>query len=218
VRGRIAQAALQAGRSPEEVRLVAVSKEVPPEAIRAAYKAGLRYFGESRLQEAQGKAQALRDLPIRWHMVGHLQSNKAKHAVGLFELIHSVDSLKLLQLLQRHAQRQGKVQEVLLQVKLVPEPTKHGLSVEELKRLLQEAQGMEHIRVRGLMCIPPYSPEPEDSRPFYQRLRALRDGLQAEGFELPELSMGMSGDYEVAVQEGATMVRVGTAIFGERPR
>ena len=209
---RISHAAMRGGWPPEAVRLVAVSKTVRSSAVREAYDAGQRIFGESRVQEAQKKSEELRDLEnISWHMVGHLQRNKAKHAVGLFELIHSVDSFPLLVEIDRQAGKYGITQKVLLQVKLAEEETKSGASEKTLGELVQRAGELNNIEVEGLMTVPPYFDEPERARPFFKRLRELNC---AYGF--PELSMGMTGDFEVAVEEGATLVRVGTAIFGER--
>jgi len=209
---RISRAAMRGGRPPEAVRLVAVSKTVAASAVREAYDAGQRIFGESRVQEAQKKSEELRDLEnISWHMVGHLQRNKAKHAVGLFELIHSVDSFPLLVEIDRQAGKYGITQKVLLQVKLAEEETKSGISKKGLDELVKKSRELSNIEVVGLMTVPPYFDEPERARPFFRRLRELND---IYGF--PELSMGMTGDFEVAVEEGATLVRVGTAIFGER--
>ena len=210
---RITRAAQLAGRRPEEVRLVAVSKTVGPALVRQAWAGGQRVFGESRVQEAKAKAGALSDLDIEWHLVGHLQKNKAKAAVGLFELIHSVDSVALLEALDSHARQLGKVQRVLLQVDLAGEAAKYGLPPAELGAVLAVAEGMKDVAVEGLMTIPPYFEDPERSRPYYKRLAAL-----AREHGLRELSMGMTGDFEVAVAEGATWVRVGSAIFGERQR
>ncbi len=209
---RMGQAAVRAGRDPRDVRLIAVSKGVGAGRIREAAGAGLRVFGESRVQEAASKARELGDLNIEWHMVGHLQKNKARAAVEIFELIHSVDSISLLELLERHSGACGKHQRVLVQVKLEPEDTKSGIAEDKLEGLLAAAEGMKNLRVEGLMTIPPFFEDPERSRPFYRRLRRL-----AERYCLDELSMGMTGDFEIAIEEGATMVRVGTAIFGERP-
>ena len=208
---KISHAAMRGGRSPDEVRLVAVSKTVSANAVREAHEAGQRIFGESKVQEAQKKAEALDDLNIQWHMVGHLQRNKARHAVGLFALIHSVDSIALLEEIDKQAAKKNIVQGVLLQVKLADEDSKSGAGVKELDGLVSRAGGLKNIKVEGLMTVPPYYDEPERARPFFRRLRELND---IYGFA--EISMGMTGDFEVAVEEGATLVRVGTAIFGER--
>ncbi|GAB4390344.1 MAG: YggS family pyridoxal phosphate-dependent enzyme [Thermodesulfovibrionales bacterium] len=210
---RIAHAAMRSGREPDDVKLVAVTKTMPAEAVREAVEAGLRAFGESKVQEARAKAAELRGLNIEWHMVGHLQRNKARQAVEIFELIHSVDSVELLELINRAAALAGKVQRVLVQLNLSGEESKSGAREADLAGFLDAAFGMENVIVEGLMTIPPYSEDPGASRPIYRRLREL---AQASG--LAELSMGMTGDFEVAIEEGATIVRVGTAIFGERVR
>jgi pyridoxal phosphate enzyme (YggS family) len=209
---RIALAADRAGREPARVQLVAVSKTVAAGYIREAHEAGLRVFGESRVQEAQDKVLELQGLGIEWHMIGHLQKNKAKVAVGIFELIHSVDSAELMEALDRHAAALDKVQRVLIQVKLAPEDvSKHGAPEGDLDALIRRAEGLGNVRVEGLMTIPPFYDDPERGRPLYGRLREL-----GGEYGLNELSMGMTGDFEMAIEEGATMVRVGSAIFGER--
>jgi pyridoxal phosphate enzyme (YggS family) len=208
---RMTHASMRAGREPGAARLVAVSKTVDAKAVYEAYDDGLRDFGENRLQEAQRKAEELGGLNITWHMVGHLQSNKAKAAVELFDLIHSVDSLKLMRLIDRYAAESGKVQRVLLQVKLSEEESKAGTDEAGLQEMMDQAASTEHVRVEGLMTVPPFYDDPERVRPFFRRLREM-----AERFGLSELSMGMTGDFEAAIEEGATMVRIGTAIFGER--
>lgn len=217
VREGIAEAALRSGRRPEEVKLIGATKGVPPERILEAVEAGLDTIGENYVQEAQRKYEVIGDR-VKWHMIGRLQSNKAKHAVRLFEVIHSLSSLKLAQELQKRAQKEGRRIRVLVQVNLSGEETKAGVSPEGLPELIRAAVGMPNLEVLGLMTMPPYSEDPEDSRPFFRRLRELRDRLAEGGIILPELSMGMSNDYQVAVEEGATMVRIGTAIFGPRGR
>lgn len=179
--------------------------------ISEAFEAGQRVFGESRVQEALKKAERFRDTEIRWHMVGHLQKNKAKTAVRIFDLIHSVDSTELLAALNRHATQEGKVQRTLIQVNLSGESSKSGVREAEVAGLIKAAEGMDNVKIEGLMTITPFFDDPEEVRPYYRRLTAL-----GNEFGLRELSMGMSGDFEIAVEEGATMVRVGTAIFGER--
>ncbi|MBP1633498.1 MAG: pyridoxal phosphate enzyme, YggS family [Acidobacteria bacterium] len=219
VRGRIACAAASAGRDPSAVRLVAVSKTYPASHVRAAFAAGQRDFGENRVQEALGKIEETADLPLCWHLVGHLQSNKARRAASAFPVIHSVDSVGLLQALDRAAEDAGAAPQVLVQVDLAGEATKHGAPPEALGPLLEAAAACRAARLGGLMLMPPYFDDPEDARPFFRRLRELRDELrEAGGLPDPavELSMGMSHDLEVAVAEGATIVRVGTAIFGPR--
>ena len=215
VRRCIAAAAHRARRDPAQVRLVAVSKTVPVELIKEAVVAGQRLFGENYLQEAQGKIAALGEAAT-WHFIGHLQSNKAKGAVGLFDLIHGVDRLKLAVALEAAAAQIGKVQDLLIQVNLAGEASKSGAAPAAVPGLLREISRLPHLRVMGLMTMPPFL-DPEAVRPYFRALRELRDHLQdSSGLPLPELSMGMSGDYEVAVEEGATLVRVGTAIFGSR--
>lgn len=217
---RISHAAIKAGREPSDVKLIAVTKTVGIERIREAMDAGLRVFGENRVQEAQKKVMSdeLRVIGenIEWHLIGHLQKNKAKYAVRLFDLIHSVDSGELAREIDQNAGKIGKVQDVLVEVKLSHEGTKHGVLKTELEELLKSVSGMKYLNLRGLMTVPPFFDDPSDARPYFRELRDLRDKAVAAGFTLPELSMGMSGDFEVAIEEGATMVRVGSAIFGER--
>jgi pyridoxal phosphate enzyme (YggS family) len=216
---RLAAAARAVGRDPAEVRLVAVSKTVPGELLKEAVAAGQRLFGENYLQEARAKILALGP-NLSWHFVGHLQTNKARAVVELFELIHSVDRVKLAQALEQAAARLDKIQEILLEVNLAGEASKSGAPPEEVPDLVREISRLPHLRLLGLMTMPPYFADPERVRPFYRALRELRDRLRRRGVTdspLNELSMGMSGDFEVAVEEGATLVRVGTAIFGQRP-
>ncbi len=219
IRSRIDAAARSAGRDPSSVRLVAVSKTFPIDAVREAYEAGQRDFGENRVQEALQKISTSTDLLNRWHLLGHLQTNKARKAGPAFAVIQSVDSVELLEKLDRAAEESGQAPELLIQVDLAGEATKFGVPPAEVPRLLDAAAAMRAARVTGLMTLPPAPETPEDARPFFARLRDLRDGWLASGVPAPmlrELSMGMSGDFEVAIQEGATMVRVGTAIFGSR--
>lgn len=219
VRARIDAAARSAGRDPASVRLVAVSKTFPLDAIRAAYDAGQREFGENRVQEALQKISLSADLQIRWHLLGHLQTNKVRRAAPAFAMIQSVDSVDLLQKLDAAAQESGAATELLIQVDLAHEATKFGAPVADLPGLFEAAASCRAVRVVGLMTLPPVPDTPEDARPWFRRLREVRDQCQASGVPAPmlrELSMGMSGDFEVAVQEGATLVRVGTAIFGSR--
>jgi len=219
IRERIESAARRAGRDPGTIRLVAVSKTVAPERIREAVESGVHILGENYLQEAQGKIEVL-GAGISWHFIGHLQKNKAKYAIRLFDLIHSVDSIALAEELNRAGQKQGKVQAILLQVDLSGEETKFGASEGEIFQMAERISGLKGVFVRGLMAMPPFSDDPEDSRPYFQKLRALRDRLarmKIPGVFAEELSMGMSGDFEVAIEEGATLVRIGTAIFGPRP-
>ena len=217
---RISHAAMRAGRAPDEVKLIAVTKTVTVEQIRDAVYAGLRIFGENRVQEAQKKVMSdelrVMNERLEWHLIGHLQRNKAKYAVQLFDLIHSVDSVELAREIGKHSERTGKVQRVLVEVKLSPEETKYGVDERNLMPVLAEVASMKYLLLRGLMAIPPFSDNPEDARRYFRRLRELRDAAQDCGIPLPELSMGMSNDFEVAIEEGATMVRVGSALFGER--
>lgn len=219
VKSRIEAAARRAGRDPGAVRLVAVGKTLPLERLREAVAAGQRLFGENYLQEAQPKIAALGD-EVSWHFIGGLQTKKAKGVVGLFELIHSVDRLKLAQSLEQAAARLGRVQDILIQVNLAGEASKSGAAPEDAAALLAEISKFAHLRIRGLMTMPPWFADPAGVRPYFRALRELRDNLlnlHLVESSLPELSMGMTGDFEAAVEEGATLVRVGTAIFGERP-
>ena len=219
VRARVSAAARSAGRDPSSVRLIAVSKTVPDELIREAWQAGQRDFGENRVQEALQKIATSADLEIRWHLLGHLQTNKARKAAGSFATVQSVDSVELLQKLDQAAEDAGTRPELLIQVDLAGETTKFGAAPADVPRLLETAGRLTAARVVGLMTLPPAPDTPEDARPWFRRLRGLRDEWRAAGVPgsmLRELSMGMSGDFEVAIQEGATMVRVGTSIFGSR--
>ena len=218
VRTRMAGAAEKAGRPVDEVQLIAISKTHPAESVRAAHEAGLDTFGESRVQEARVK---IPDLPssLHWHFVGHLQKNKIRHALPLFELFHSVDSLALASDINRIADEQGVHPRVLLEVNVSGEGSKFGFSPEKLRADMESLLALSRLTVEGLMTIPPLAAEAEGSRKFFAQLRGLRDQLEKEfTMRLTTLSMGMTNDFEVAIEEGATMVRVGTAIFGERPR
>lgn len=219
IRGRIAAAALSVGRTPSSIRLIAVSKTFPIEAIREAYAAGQRDFGENRVQEAQQKIAAGADLAVRWHLLGHLQTNKIRKAAPAFSTIHSLDSIELLQRIDAAAADAGRTPELLIQVDLAGEATKFGAAPAEVPRLFDAAAGCRAARIVGLMTLPPVPETAEDARPWFRRLRELRDEWLAAGVPasmLAELSIGMSGDFEVAIEEGSTMVRVGTAIFGRR--
>jgi len=209
-------AAGRAGREAASVTLVAVSKTVPVEVVREALAAGVTILGENRVQEARDKIAVLSGRAT-WHLVGHLQTNKAKLAVQLFDLIHSLDSPRLAEALDRSAEQAGRVVRCLVEVNLGGEESKSGTTEEGVRPLLEEAARLAHLRIEGLMTVPPFLPDPEQVRPFFRRLRSLRDKLAGEGFRLAELSMGMTHDFEVAIEEGATMVRIGTAIFGPRP-
>ena len=215
VRDRISAAATRARREASSVTLVAVSKTMPVEVIRQALAAGLTILGENRVQEAQGKIAALTGQGS-WHLVGRLQTNKAKLAVQLFDLIHSLDSLKLAEALNRHAEQAGKSVRCLVEVNLGGEESKSGTAEDGVRPLLEATTSLPFLAIEGLMVIPPFLPDPEQIRPYFRRLRNLQDALAREGFPLAELSMGMTHDFEVAIQEGATMVRIGTAIFGPR--
>jgi pyridoxal phosphate enzyme (YggS family) len=219
IRERIAAAARSAGRDPDRVRLIAVSKTFPSQLIREAWAAGQRDFGENRVQEGLQKISETTDLEIRWHLLGHLQTNKARKTGPAFAMIHGVDSVALIDKLDASAVESGSTPELLIQVDLAGEATKHGVPPGEVPRLMDAAAACRAARVVGLMTLPPIPETPEDARPYFRRLRELRDEWIQSGVPVPmlrELSMGMSGDFEVAVQEGATLVRVGTAIFGSR--
>jgi pyridoxal phosphate enzyme (YggS family) len=216
VRTEIAESEQTSGRSPGSVELVAVSKTHPPELIRQAVEAGQLLFGENRIQEAKAKIPEL-PAKLRWHLIGHLQSNKIRQALPLFEMIHGVDSAELLDDIQRIAADLGLFPRVLLQVNVAGESSKFGFAPDRLFLEIERISRAERIQIEGLMTIPPLASKPEYSRRYFVQLRELRDRLEKEfRFPLPHLSMGMSGDYRIAVEEGATLVRVGTAIFGER--
>lgn len=212
----MARAAERAGRDVSTIRLVAVTKTHPPEAVREAHAAGVRIFGENRVQEAEAKVATLKDLSgIHWHLVGHLQANKARKALTLFETIHSVDSIELGERLGRLSGELGGKASVLVEVEMGGEATKHGFEPNDVLKALERLRAVPSLNLEGLMCIPPPDPDPEKIRPHFRSLKRLLD----DGKDLlhgRELSMGMSHDFEVAIEEGATLVRVGTAIFGER--
>ena len=217
VKRRIEAACKRVNRSPEEVILLAASKTRTPSEIVEAFEAGIRVFGENRVQEAMEKIVKLKDLPVEWHMIGHLQKNKAKHAVKLFDLIHSVDSESLALELDKRARSLGKVQRVLIEVKLSPEETKYGCLPEDVKPLVDQILKLDGLRLEGFMTIPPYSENPEDSRVYFSMLREIKTEIEELfSLKLPHLSMGMTNDFEIAIEEGATIVRIGTAIFGKR--
>ena len=216
VRERMAAAARRAGREPGGVRLVAVSKLHPAEAVSALYEAGQRDFGENYVQEAEAKMAALPP-DISWHFIGHLQTNKARNVVGRFSLVHGIDSLRLARSLQDRADALGVVQDVLVQVNLAGESQKSGILEAELPPLAEFLARAASLHWLGLMLMPPFFDDPERARPWFARLRGLAESLRAGfGLPLPELSMGMTGDFEAAIEEGATLVRIGTRIFGER--
>ena len=219
VENQIKESALSFGRDPETVKLVAVSKTVSVDMVRAGIEAGVTDLGENYVQEARQKIEALEAEKVSWHFIGHLQSNKAKHAVKLFDLIHSVDSFKLAKELDRRARALGKVQPILIQVNISGEETKSGIEDEQALELVRDISLLTNLAVRGLMTMPPYFNAPDKVRPYFSALRSLREIIRKEAIpnvDMTELSMGMTGDFEVAIQEGATLVRIGTAIFGER--
>ena len=216
VRERVAQAAKRAGRDPSGVHIVAVTKTHPIEVVREAARAGLLDIGENRVQEALAKQEAWPDAPVRWHLIGHLQRNKAKHAAGRFALIHSLDSVRLADALEQAAAAKSLVQDVLVQVNVAREPQKDGCAPEEAGALVAHAARLPHLRLLGLMTIAPFTDEVNVQRATFRGLRELRDHLERSGSRLPALSMGMSADFEIAVEEGATLLRLGTVLFGER--
>ena len=219
VKKRIKDTAEACKRPMASIRLVAVSKTMPAEVVRDAIGTGISDLGENYIQEAKEKINALAAYPVTWHFIGHLQSNKAKYAVRLFDLIHSVDSLKLAQELNKYAQKNDKIQAILIQVNVAKEVSKSGVYIEDTVQLLKEVCRLENIAVKGLMTMPPYFNAPEKVRPFFTALRELRDQIKMEAIpniSMDELSMGMTGDFEAAIEEGATIVRIGTAIFGDR--
>ena len=222
LRERIAAAARRAGKSAEDIVLMGVSKTFPVGSIREAYAAGIRVFGENRVQEFAGKSEALADLrDAEWHLIGHLQSNKANKAAELFQAVDSVDSLKLAERLDSAAAAVGKKLRILIEINIGGEAAKAGLAPDspEMEQLLQAAPRLEHIEICGLMAIPPFAENPEETRPYFRKLRELRDSIQLRklhGLTLNVLSMGMSHDFEIAIEEGSTCVRVGTGIFGTR--
>ena len=216
IRGRIAAACARAGREENSVALLAVSKTHPPETIRAAVDAGQIFFGENKIQEAKAKIP-LSPGKARWHFIGHLQSNKVRDAVEFFEMIQGVDSLVIAKEISRRAEQAGKTMPILLEVNVAGEGSKFGYAPEKLLAEMNELNALPKIEIHGLMAIPPFTPVAEKARPYFQKLRALKEQAeQVLGAPLPQLSMGMSSDFEVAIEEGATIVRVGTALFGER--
>ncbi len=220
IQERIRQACERAGRDPQEVKLLGASKGQPPEKIREAAQAGLRLVGENYVQEAERKKAQLADLPLTWHLIGYLQKNKARKAFHLFDLIQTVDRTEIAEKLARLAKKEGRFLPIFIEVNIGEEASKHGVPPGELFNLVRRIRELPSLELRGLMCIPPYEEDPEAVRPYFRRLRELRDRLREE-LDLPaltELSMGMSHDFEVAIEEGATLVRIGTALFGPRPR
>jgi PLP dependent protein len=222
VRKRITTAARQAGRNPEEITLMGVSKTFPVESIREAHAAGLRVFGENRVQEFSSKVDALRDLPdVEWHLIGHLQTNKAARAAELFDAVDSLDSVRMAEKLNTFAESASKTLSILIEINVGGETAKSGVGPgsDELEQILLGAPRWSHLKILGLMTVPPYTEDPEGARLYFRQLRQIRDGIAARalpGVGMNDLSMGMSHDFEVAIEEGSTCVRVGTAIFGER--
>jgi PLP dependent protein len=219
IRDRIVAAARASRRNPDDVRLLAVSKTFGADHVRAAYAAGQRDFGENKVQEALQKSEETADLDIRWHLIGHLQSNKAKRAAEAFAAIHSIDSVDLLRRVDRAAADAGTAPDLYIQVDLAGESTKFGAPEADVPAIARAAMECRAAQLKGLMVLPPWFDEPEHARPYFRRLRELRERLVEDGIDgtrIRELSMGMSHDFEVAIQEGATLVRVGTAIFGKR--
>ena len=218
VNDRINKAALKCGRDPENIHLVAVSKTIPANRVKEAIELGVTILGENYVQEARDKFNLLGTYPVSWHFIGHLQTNKAKYAVRLFDLIHSVDTLKLARELDKQAKKVNKFQDILIQINVSKEPSKSGSDMENAANLIKDIVHLENVSLKGFMAMPPFFNNPEKARPYFIALRNLRDQIQKTlpGVALDELSMGMTGDFEVAIEEGATFVRIGTAIFGER--
>ncbi|XOF34535.1 MAG: YggS family pyridoxal phosphate-dependent enzyme [Candidatus Electrothrix sp. YB6] len=220
IRAVIRETALRCGRGPQDIELVAVSKRMPADAVDAAYQCGQTVFGENYLQDAEEKIRQC-DPSVRWHFIGHLQSNKARTAAELFQMVETVDRLKIARALDKYAGRCSRKLDVLVQVNVGREPQKSGVLPEKARTLLREMQALPNLRVRGLMTMPPYGRAPDASRPWFRALRILSEELARDNLfyakEKVALSMGMSGDFTVAIEEGATLVRVGTAIFGKRP-
>lgn len=212
---RMKLAAERVNRKPEEIKLVAVTKTVDIPRIREAISAGIIIIGENRVQEAREKFKEI-GRAVQWHLIGHLQTNKVKYVLDIFNLIHSIDSPSLAEEIQRRAETRGIRMNVLIEVNLSGEKTKFGILPEAVSGLVKSICRLKNINIRGLMTMPPFSESPEDSRPYFSMLRMIRDSIQKEGIMINDLSMGMSNDFEVAIEEGATMVRIGTAIFGER--
>ena len=219
VNARIKKAADACQRPLDSIRLIAVSKTMPAEVVEKAIEAGVTDLGENYIQEARDKVNTLATANVNWHFIGHLQSNKAKYAVRLFDLIHSVDSFKLARELNKHAQKNDKIQSILIQVNVAQEDSKSGVYVEDTIALVRDISQLGNVAVKGLMTMPPYFNAPEKTKPFFAALRRLQDQIKdakIPNIAMDELSMGMTGDFEAAIAEGATMVRIGTAIFGER--
>jgi PLP dependent protein len=219
IKERIKNAALSCKRAPESVKLIAVSKTKSAQQVREAFLGGCLIFGENYIQEAKKKIEDLSDLSISWHFIGHLQSNKAKYAVKLFDIIHSVDSLKLALEINKQAEKINKCQKILIQINISEEETKSGIDADDAIFLVKQISGLKNLKILGLMGMPPFFDNPEKAAPFFKKIFAISkqiEKLKIEQVEMSELSMGMTGDFEAAIKEGATMVRIGTAIFGKR--
>lgn len=215
VRERIKNSCEKVGREPAEITLIAATKNVPPDRIKEAVKCGINIIGENRVQEALSKYESIKE-SVKWHMIGHLQTNKVKKAIELFEMIQSVDSIRLAEEIQKRASNAGKVVDVLVEVNTSKEETKYGLKVEETVEFLKRIRSFDNIRVKGFMTIGIFTPYPEQVRPCFKTLRNLKRDAEEAGIELKHLSMGMSSDFEVAIEEGSSMVRIGASIFGKR--
>ncbi len=220
VQDRIKNSAIKCGRNPDEIKLVSVSKRIEFEKIIEAVRAGAAILGENKIQEARDKVPNLKsqipEMDVEWHLIGNLQKNKAKYAVKLFDLIHTVDSVELAHELNKQAAKINKTQRILLQIKLSDEAAKHGISENDLPELIEKTSGMDNLKLEGLMTMPPFFDDIEKTRPYFRKLHELVKKAADAGYPMNELSMGMSGDFEVAIEEGSTLVRVGTSIFGER--
>lgn len=218
VREEIDQIARRCGRDPSEIQLLAASKTLPPEAIREAYNYGQNLFGENRIQEAEEKMAALSDAKLQWHLIGHLQSNKAKRAVELFDAIQTIDGEKIARKVNEHAGKLSKCMPVFIEVNIGREPQKHGVLPEELPSLVPLIDSLENLDLLGLMTLPPYAEDPENSRIYFRQMKQLLSDINGtRASPLTQLSMGMTHDYPIAIEEGATLLRIGTAIFGPRP-
>ncbi len=214
---KIEKVAAKSGRKPNEITLLAASKTRTPQEIKEAYLAGIKIFGENKIQEAREKIPFLSELPIKWHMIGYLQKNKAKYAVKLFKTIQSIDSEELLKEIEKRAVKENKTMDILIEVKLSPEETKHGIFPEKLPFLIEKVFEAEHLKLKGFMTIPPYMKNPENVRPYFIKLRKTKEEMETKfSTYFQHLSMGMTHDFEIAIEEGATIVRIGTAIFGRR--
>ncbi|MGB5158717.1 YggS family pyridoxal phosphate enzyme [Desulfobacterium sp. N47] len=223
IKNRVIRSALSCGRDPESIRIIAVTKTVTAEKIRMAIESGIQIIGENYIQDAREKYPLLSSNEVPWHFIGHLQTNKAKYAVKMFDLIHTVDSYRLAVELDAQAKKINKVQQILIQVNIGKEKSKSGITQETAFDLIKKIGGLNNLRVKGLMVIPPFYDDPERTRPYFAALRILRDRINSllepediQNIRMEELSMGMSGDFETGIEEGATLVRIGTAIFGER--